>query len=88
MRLPCILIVMLQSFGLVNSCLPDKLIVFMTSHKPFRYVAFSRIMAEGRVGMVVKSIVFSFHLYIPLLFTNPVSTFFCVSKMKQIFLSV
>jgi len=43
-------------------------------------------MAEGKVGVVIKSIVFfSFYMYIAL-FLRIVSVHFCVRKIRQIYL--
>jgi len=44
----------------------NKLIVFTTSRELSHYVVFSRIMVERKVGVVLKSIVFSSYVYIPL----------------------
>jgi len=45
----------------------NKLIVFTTSREVSRYVVFSRIMVERKIGMIRKFHCFFGYVYIPLL---------------------
>jgi len=46
------------------------------------------MMAEKKVGVVLKSMVFFFLCVYSFIFTNPVSTQFAFEKMRQIYLLI
>ena len=80
------LVLMLHSVGLINSIVftRNKLIVFTTSGELSHYVVFSWIMAERKVGVVLKSIVFFCFLCVySFIFTNRVFTYFVFEKWDK-----
>ena len=66
----------------------NKLIVFTTSRELSHYVVFSWMMAERKVGVVLKSMVFSFYVYIPLFLRILSLHNLRLKKMRQIYLLI
>jgi len=62
----------------------NQLIAFTTSRELSHYLVFSRIMADRKVDVVLKSIVFFFLCVCSFIFTNRVSTYFAFENTTNI----